>query len=248
MNFLVFQHVDVEHPGIFRDFWREAGITWTPVELDAGEPIPTDLSRYDALVVMGGPMDVWQTDRHPWLNPEIAAIRSFVRDLGKPFLGVCLGHQLLAEALGGKCGPARAPEVGPWPVNLTDAGLEDPLFAGLPTPLGTFQWHGAEVTRLPPGATVLASTPLCDVQAMRWREHAWGMQFHSEITAETVDDWQRIPEYAQSLEDTLGPGAGERLARDTLALLPGFAATARHLNDNFLAAVRRHSDKAQTAA
>lgn len=244
MHFLVFQHVDVEHPGIFRDFWRAAGIGWTAIELDDGQPIPADLSRYDALVVMGGPMDVWQTERHPWLVPEIEAIRTFAADLRKPFLGVCLGHQLLAEALGGKCGPARAPEVGPCPVSLTAAGREDVLFAGLSSVVTTFQWHGAEVKELPKDAVALAETDLCRVQAFRWREHAWGLQFHAEITSETVDDWRRIPEYARSLEDTLGPGASERLAGETLSLLPGFEATAKRLNDNFLYAVRRHATEA----
>jgi GMP synthase-like glutamine amidotransferase len=248
VHFLVFQHVDVEHPGIYREFWREAGIAWTAIELDAGEAIPADLSGYDALVVMGGPMDVWQADQHPWLVPEIRAIRTFVRDLGKPFLGVCLGHQLLAAALDGECGLASAPEVGPWPVELTEAGAKDALFAGLSSPLTTFQWHGAEVSRLPPGAVVLAQTPLCRVQAMRWGAHAWGMQFHSEITAETVDDWRSIPEYAQSLEATLGPGASDRLAEETLALLPTYEAAARRFNDNFVAAVRRHAAGAARSA
>lgn len=241
MHFLVFQHVDVEHPGIFLDFWRAAGITWTTIELDEGEPIPVDLARYDALVVMGGPMDVWQTDKHSWLAPEIEAIRVFACDLGKPFLGVCLGHQLLAEALGGKCGVAAAPEIGPCPVTIKAEGRTDRLLAGLPSPLTTFQWHGAEVKALPRDATVLAETDLCRIQAFRWRKHAWGLQFHAEITSKTVDEWGRIPEYARSLEVALGPASGERLAQETLRLLPAFESAAARLNDNFLAAIKEHA-------
>ncbi len=102
MRFLVFQHLAVEHPGVFRDFFVEAGIEWDVVELDEGQPIP-DLNDYDALWVMGGPMDVWEVDDHPWLVAEKAAIREAVNDRGMPFLGCCLGHQLLANALGGVC-------------------------------------------------------------------------------------------------------------------------------------------------
>jgi GMP synthase-like glutamine amidotransferase len=238
MHFLVFQHVAVEHPGIFRDFWKDAGVRWTAVELDQGEPIPRNLAAYDALIVMGGPMDVWQREEHPWLTPEIAAIRSFVVDLGRPFLGVCLGHQLLAEALGGHVGPATEPEVGPCPVRLTRHHDADPLLHGFASPLTTFQWHGAEVKTLPADAVVLAETGACPIQAFRWGSCAFGLQFHAEITAETVADWGRIPEYRCSLEAALGAGASDRLAVETLALLPEFNQTARKLNERFLGVVR----------
>jgi GMP synthase-like glutamine amidotransferase len=246
MRFLVFQHVDVEHPGIFRDFWSTAGVSWTTVELDAGEPIPTDLDSYDALIVMGGPMDVWQKEQHPWLAPEVAAIRRFVVDLRKPFLGVCLGHQLLAEALGGHVALAVSSEVGNYPVRLTARGVSDPLFAGLSTPLTTFQWHSAEVKTLPADAIVLAESDLCRVQAFRWGPHAYGLQFHAEITAQTVADWGNIPAYRASLESVLGEGAGDRLAIETLALLPRFNQTAARLNDNFRGVLNRRAVSARS--
>ena len=94
MRILVFQHVPVEHPGIFREFWRENGDEWRAVELDAGQVIPAP-NDFDLLVAMGGPMDVWQEDRYPWLRAEKAAIRHWVNDLGRPFLGVCLGINCL---------------------------------------------------------------------------------------------------------------------------------------------------------
>ena len=99
MHILVLQHERVEHPGVFREFLAEDGHTWEAVELDEGEKLPETLDGIDALWVMGGPMDTWQEDKHPWLVPEKAFIRRMVEDEGLPYLGVCLGHQLLAEAL-----------------------------------------------------------------------------------------------------------------------------------------------------
>jgi GMP synthase-like glutamine amidotransferase len=233
MRFLVFQHVEIEHPGIFRQFWREAGIAWDAIELDAGEPIP-DLTPYDALVVMGGPMDVWQEAEHPWLVPEKAAIRRFVGELQRPYLGICLGHQLLASALGGEVGLGKTPEVGLGNVELTASGLADPLFAGFGNPVETFQWHGAEVQQLPPGAEVLARNAACAVQALRVGRHAYGVQYHVEITPETVPQWRELPAYAASLDAALGPAGAAQLADDTAARLPAFAAAAKRFNDNFM--------------
>jgi GMP synthase-like glutamine amidotransferase len=233
MRFLVFQHVDIEHPGIFRQFWRDAGIAWDAIELDEGQPIP-ELSPYDALVVMGGPMDVWQEDEHPWLVSEKAAIRRFVGELQRPYLGICLGHQLLASALGGEVGLGQTPEVGLGTVELTPEGLDDPLFSGFANPVETFQWHGAEVQTLPPGAALLASNGACAVQAMRVGRHAYGVQYHVEITPETVPQWRELPAYAASLDAALGPTRAARLADDTAARLPAFAEAAKRFNDNFL--------------
>jgi GMP synthase-like glutamine amidotransferase len=236
LRLLVFQHVDVEHPGIFREFWREAGVRWDAVELDAGEPIP-DLEAYDALIVMGGPMDVWQEAEHPWLVAEKAAIRRFVYELRKPYLGVCFGHQLLAAALGGSVQLAGAPEVGPGTVELTPAGTADPLFAGLRAPVQTFQWHGAEISDLPTDCEVLARNDACAIQAFRFGRVAYGLQYHVEITEATVPEWQLLPAYAASLEIALGRERAARLADDTRQLLPAFAKAARQLNDNFLKVV-----------
>jgi GMP synthase-like glutamine amidotransferase len=237
MRILVFQHVAVEHPGIFREFLKEDGIPWDAVELDAGEKIPP-LAGYDQLWVMGGPMDVWQQAEHPWLIDEMRAIREAVVHRAMPYFGVCLGHQLLGAALGGKVGKAAQAEVGVLDVELTEKGRADPLFAGIGERFKALQWHGAEVAEAPPGTTVLAHSPLCAVQAMRVGRHAYGMQYHCEILPQTVSDWAVIPAYACALDAALGAGAMPKLQAAAAEAMPGFNRDARRLYRNFMGATR----------
>ena len=236
MKILTFQHLAVEHPGIFRDFWRDAGHTTHILPLDEGAQIPT-LTDYDLLAVMGGPMDVWETEKHPWLAAEMQAIRTWITDLNRPYFGIYLGHQLLAEALGGKTGRMTTPEVGITTATLTAEGRKDPLFATLGPDLQAFQWHGAEVRTLPPNATILAANPACPVQAMRVGKHAWGIQFHIEMTPTTVAEWTAVPEYAASMEKALGPERAHGLHPELADQLPAFNAMARQINDNLFRAI-----------
>lgn len=232
MQLLVLQHLAVEHPGVFREFLREDGVAWHTVELDQGEPIP-DLEPYDVMLVMGGPQDTWQEDQFPWLKAEKAAIRRFVADMGRPYLGLCLGHQLLADALGGQVGPGTRPEVGALSIAQTEAGRADPLFAGVPDPIEVLQWHGAEVKTLPPGAVHLARSDVCEIQAFRYGPRAYGLQCHVEATRDTVADWAAIPEYERALEATLGAGSVARLAAEVADRLPTYTSVARMLYTNF---------------
>lgn len=237
MNLLILQHVAVEHPGIFLDFFREDGFCWTTVELDEGESIP-ELDPFDLMVVMGGPQDVWQEDQYPWFREEKAAIRKFVLDMERPYLGICLGHQLLADATGGRVGLAKSPEVGVLTVSSTEAGRRDPVLSALPDPMRVLQWHGAEVTDIPANAEVLAKSDVCCVQAFRVGQHAYGFQCHVEITADTVGQWAAIPAYARSLEDAMGKGGVARLQSEVAQCLPQFNKDARTLYESFKAALK----------
>lgn len=231
---LVFQHIAIEHPGIFRDFMKADGIAWDAIELDEGEPIPS-LEPYDALIVMGGPMDVFEEDKYPWLVAEKRAIREWVIEKRRPYLGLCLGHQLLADSLGGKVERMTTPEVGMLTVETTGEAKKDSLFKGLGPTIDCLQWHGCEVTQLPADAIVLAQSPACPIQAFRVGDRAYGLQYHVELTERTVGEWGAVPIYAEALEQTCGRGALNRLDTDAKKSLPALAANARRLYDNFKA-------------
>jgi GMP synthase (glutamine-hydrolysing) len=206
MRTLVLQHIACEPPGAYEDVLLERGAVIERVELDAGEPLP-DWNEFDAIIAMGGPMSV--NDDLEWLVAEKRAIAEAVR-AGTPFFGACLGSQLLAASLGGRVYAGPAPEVGVLPVTLTDAGLADPVFAGLPRELLTLQWHG-DTFDLPPGAVALAGSPAYASQAFRWGAHAYAVQFHIEVTTSMACEWAEVPEYQAALEQTLGAGAFPRL-------------------------------------
>jgi GMP synthase (glutamine-hydrolysing) len=200
LRVLVLQHIACEPPGVFEDVLDERGIELRRVELDEGEPLP-DWREFDAIVAMGGPMSVNDEAALPWLAEEKRAIGEAVR-AGTPFWGVCLGVQLLAASLGAPVYPGPEPEVGLLPVELTEEGSEDPVFARLESGLATLQWHG-DTFELPEGAVRLARSPAYENQAFRF-ERAYGVQFHLEVSAEMAREWAAVPEYVTSLERTLG--------------------------------------------
>ena len=232
---LVFQHMDHDHPGRFVDFFAEDGIVPEAVRLFEGQDIPP-LAPFDFLFVLGGAQDTWQEDQFPWLVAEKQAIREWVMDRAKPYFGVCLGHQLLATALGGEVAPAEAGEVGVFDVTLTDEAKSHRLAQGLESRHKVMQWHMAEVKRVPEGARVLASSPRSRVQALAVGDHAMSTQFHCEFSAQTVASWSSLPAYVANLEKHRGEGAYPRLVRESFPLMPQMARMTRRMYDNLAVA------------
>jgi GMP synthase-like glutamine amidotransferase len=241
---LVFQHLAAEGPGAIGDYLARADFELWVVELDEGEPIPP-LADFDLMVVMGGPMDVWQDHLHPWMAEEKEAIRRWVRELGRPYIGVCLGHQLLADALGGKVGPMAEPEIGVMEIDLTVAGSRDPVFGRLPPTFRGLQWHGAQVLQPPAGGVVVASNAQCGIQALRVGPDAWGVQFHLEVGDATVAEWSEIPEYRATLA-AYGEGDADWLGKAVGAHLPDMRKNAERFLAGVVAGVQRHAMDAVT--
>ena len=219
MNIIVLQHIKIEDPGYIKDLMLADGFNLTTIELDEGEKIPTDLSNFDAMFCMGGPMDTWMEKEYPWLIDEKTAIKRFVIDLKKPYLGFCLGCQLLGEIIGGKVVKSINPEIGMLNINFSENKNSDPLFSKFPKNITSLQWHSYEVQGLEDNnaVTLLASSSETKYQIFRYQNHAYGIQFHIEVKDTTVNEWGCVPEYKSALEKQLGSGALEKFDNEAQA-------------------------------
>ena len=212
MEIIVLQHIKIEDPGYIKDLMIKDGVNLTTIELDEGEKIPNDLNKFDAMFCMGGPMDTWMEQEYPWLVEEKNKIKEFVVNLKKPYLGFCLGCQLLGEVIGGNVVRSKNPEIGMLNINFSDGKENDTLFSKFPKKLTSLQWHSYEVQNLENNKNVthIASSEETKYQIFRYKNHAYGIQFHIEIKDTTVNDWGCVPEYKMALEKQLGKGALEK--------------------------------------
>ena len=216
MEIIVLQHIKVEDPGYIKDLMLKDGVNLTTIELDEGEKIPENLSKFDAMFCMGGPMDTWMEDKYPWLISEKQKIKNFVVDLKKPYLGFCLGCQLLGEVVGGKVVKSTKPEIGMLDVNFLKEKNNDALFSSFPDKVKALQWHSYEVINLENNKdiTLLASSPTTTYQIFKYQNHAYGIQFHIEVKDTTVHDWSCVIEYKSALEEQLGQGALQKFDKE----------------------------------
>ena len=216
MEIIVLQHIKVEDPGYIKDLMLKDGVNLTTIELDEGEKIPEDLDKFDAMFCMGGPMDTWMEDRYSWLVDEKLKIKNYVVNLKKPYLGFCLGCQLLGEVVGGKVIKSDKPEIGMLNINFSKQKENDLLFSSFPNKIKALQWHSYEVTNLEQNKdiTLLASSSSTKYQIFKYQNHAYGIQFHIEVKDTTVNDWGCVIEYKKALEEQLGEGALEKFDRE----------------------------------
>ncbi|MGE0213715.1 MAG: type 1 glutamine amidotransferase [Parvibaculaceae bacterium] len=229
---LILQHMETDSPGRFSALFRAAGWKATTVKPFAGESIPS-LDEHDLMFVLGGAMDVWEEDQHPWLKAEKQAIREWAGEKAKPYIGICLGHQLLADALGGEVGMSRAAEVGAFPIALDEEASTHAFFSSIAPSHTVLEWHHAEVKRLPEGARALASSEITPIQAMAVDDHALGVQFHFEWTLDGIQRWAEMPGWLGPLEKELGQGAHPRFMGEATRHMPGIAHLAETLFGNF---------------
>jgi len=210
---LVFQHVPHEILGTLDPQLRDAGFRIRYINFGRHPDAVPDMDRYHGLIVLGGPMNCDQVARHRHLLTEVAAIQAAVA-AGKPVLGICLGAQLLARALGAPVTPHHSKEIGWYDVTPTTAGERDPLFRHFEASEKIFQWHG-DTFAIPHGAVHLAASAACRHQAFRFGHNVYGLQFHLEVDEPMIHRWLKAPGNQRELEELRGRIDPDVIARET---------------------------------
>jgi len=208
------QHVACEGPGLLEPELINKGWQLDVRCMDTPEiKLPDNLNDYQAFIILGGPMGAYEEGRYPYLFKVQELIREAVLK-HIPTVGICLGGQLIARALGADVGPNFIKEIGWSPVRMLPAGEANRLFSNLPSMLSVFQWHG-DTFALPKGAVLLASGEACQNQAFLYADHVWALQFHLEVTPAMIANWSEI--YENELVNYGGPGAPALLNLNTQA-------------------------------
>ncbi len=188
---VVLQHVECEPPGMISHFLkRKRNVCVRTVKIYNGAEIPSSVRGADALLVLGGPMGVYEEKKFPFITKELHLIEKAL-EARIPVLGICLGSQLLAKATGGKVFPGGKKEIGWDPVWLTGEGAQDEIFNGFPEKFMAFHWHGDTFT-LSKSCVHLAASKLFPMQAFRAGANAYGFQFHVEVTAPMIKEWTAL--------------------------------------------------------
>jgi GMP synthase (glutamine-hydrolysing) len=212
---LVFQHVAYEILGTLNPKLRDAGFRIRYVNFGRTPDARPRLEGYQGLVVLGGPMNTDQTDEHPHLDTETELIGDAI-ERGMPVLGICLGAQLIARALGASVGRNAEKEIGWYEVRPTSDAQRDPLLRHFRDSEQIFQWHG-DTFEIPSGAVRLASSRSCANQAFRYEDNVYGLQFHLEVDERLVERWLRVPHHQAEIE-ALGGRIDPHLVREQTTL------------------------------
>ena len=234
-NIIILQHIAIETPGYILDLMKKDNFNLTTIELDEGQKIPENLNEFDGMFCMGGPMDTWMEEAYPWLIEEKQKIKEYVVELNKPYLGFCLGCQLLGEVVGGKVVKSNPPEIGILDIEMDDSYKKDKLFSSFKSTIKALQWHSYEVQNLENNndVIILASSPTTKYQIFKYKENAYGIQFHIEIKDDTVSQWGCVPEYENALNESLGEGALKKFDQDAQTNMISMNQNAEIVYNNF---------------
>ena len=226
---LIIKHIDIEGPGTLGDFLKAQGESFRIVELGAGEKLPDDPKVFKAVVVLGGPMNVDEENVFPFLKPENDFIQKVLQK-EIPYLGICLGSQLLAKAAGAQVVKSPAKEIGWYQIQLTPEGKNDPLFESFRPEDPIYHWHG-DMFQIPSNGQLLASAEGCPHQALKVGSNAYGLQFHVEVTDRSIKEW--CDEYCET--DLPGRGdLAQSMMDDYWKYKAVFDTQAQRLYQNFL--------------
>ena len=210
---LVFRHVAHEILGTLDPLLRNSGFRIKYVNFERDRDAKPKISNYDGLIVLGGPMNVDQVEQYPNLLTEIELIKQAI-DSNMPVLGICLGSQLLAKALGAKVKKNKKPEIGWYDVTPTPEGKKDELISQFGGTEKIFQWH-CDTFELPANTVHLASSQHCDNQAFKYGNNVYGFQFHLEVDTILIERWLKVPENMKDIENTNGEISPEIILEQT---------------------------------
>lgn len=226
---LVIQHVPSEGLGIIGPALERGGYSPHFIRVHENERVPKSAGGYAALIVLGGPMGVYEADKYPFIGHELGLIKSALKDQ-VPILGICLGSQLLARAAGAKVYKGGEKEIGWYKVRLTDEGIGDRLFLGLPSEFTVFQWHG-DTFDVPAASANLAGSDLFPNQLIRVGRNAYGVQFHLEVTAAMIEEWITVNEDELKAQKGIDP---ERIKKESPGNLTALHSYCRSVIGRFI--------------